>query len=255
MFNNLILLLLCIAINFPSFPECKDKLNPDFYRTWLRYEFYQDIMEGKTPLESMKMQPIMQLYFYPDTNLVLIGSFNEGMKWNFTITGTDTITIYYLYGKGKVEFTIFLLEKNYEKRLVVDDGIEKMVFIELDEKYYCRNGVIYFVNDKLITGEYVSSEDSSIKVTFSTEGKVEGLYNYSKYDIPLVLFELPNDFDTIILRCKARNSDCPEVFHWKRSSNSFILYYLEPNSNDVNDGMRYYNAQIGDKYIELVNVE
>ena len=132
MFNNLIPLLILIVINFSSFPECKEKLNPEFYRTWLRHEYYQDIMNGKTPRECMEMQPIMQLYFYPDTNLVLIGSFNEGMKRNFTLTGTDTITIYDLYGKGKVEFTIFLLEQDYEKRLVVDDGKENMFFKGLD---------------------------------------------------------------------------------------------------------------------------
>jgi len=255
MFNNLILLLLFIAINFPSFPECKEKLNPEFYRTWLRYEFYQDIMEGKTPLESMKMQPIMQLYFYPDTNLVLIGSFNEGMHLNYVIKSSDSLIIYERFRTEKVMFVVSLTKVNFQSRLIVDDGKENMFFKGLDEEYYYREGVKYFVNDKLIAGEYVSSENPSTGVCFFTEGQVEGLNDYSKYDIPLVLFELPNDFDTIILRCKTRNSDCPEVFHWKRSGNSFILYYLKPYSNDVKDGMRYYNAQIGDKYIELVKVE
>ncbi len=254
MFNSLIFSLFLVIINFTSLAQERVKLDPKFYRTWLRHEFYQDIMKGKTPRESMKMEPLMQLYFFPDTNLVLIGSFVEGMQWNFTITGTETITIYDLYDKGKIEFTIFLFEQDNEKRLVVDDGIEKMVFIGLDERYHNRNGVVPFINDRFITGDYVSADDSSLKVSFSSDGKVSGLKNYFEYGIPLFWIGLTEDFDMIILRYRLEGIRHFDGFHWKKSDDKLILFNIEPSDDDIDSEIRYRNAKILDKYVELIEI-
>lgn len=250
------LLIIVTVLNISSLSQESLVLNPEFYHTWLRYEYYQDIMEGKTPREWKKMSPMLELYFYPGTNLILIGFFFEGMELNYVLKNPDSLIVYEQFRPEKVLYVISLTKVNSESLLSVYDGSENKFFHCLDKKYYRRDGVECFVNDKMIAGEYVSAEDTSLKVSFSTEGKVEGLNDYSKYIIPLSTFELPEDFDTIILRCNISDADCPEVFHWKRSGSSFILYYLKPTSDDVNYAMRYYNnAEIGDKFIELIKVE
>ena len=122
-----IIYLFCylFAISILSFPQKNNNINPEFYKTWLRYEFYNDIMQGKTPRESMKMQPVMQLFFSQNKNTVLIISFNEGLNRELKVVTPDTLEIYKQFNNKTPEFTISLFEENNETKLLVDDGKEK----------------------------------------------------------------------------------------------------------------------------------
>ena len=253
-----ILYLFCclIAINILLFPQENSTINPEFYKTWLRYEFYSDIMRGKTPRESMKMQPVMQLFFSQNKNTVLIGSFNEELDRKFKVVTPDTIEIYKQSNNKTPEFTISLFEDNNETKLLVDDGKEKMIFKGLDKKYYDEGkGVNYFINDRLIAGEYVSTEDSTTKVIFTFDGKITGLKNFKKYLIPIFGIGLPLDFDTIILAYRNNGKRKHEVFHWKKSGDKITLYNISKSSDDEMDGGRYLNSKILDKYLELRKIE
>ena len=253
-----ILYLFCslIATNILLFPQENSAINPEFYKTWLRYEFYNDIMQGKTPGESMKMQPVMQLFFSQNKNTVLIGSFNEGLNREYKVVTPDTLEIYKQSNNGKLEFTISLSKENNETKLLVDDGNKKMIFKGLDKKYYDEGKVVdYFINDKLLAGEYVSTKDSTTKVIFTFDGKITGLKNFTEYSIPTFAIGMPINFDTIILTSKDNGKRKHEVFHWKKSGDKITLYNISKLSDNEMDGGRYLNSKILDKYLELRKIE
>lgn len=246
------LLLNLVILNLPSLPEVKEKLNPKFYHSWLRYEYYQDIMEGKTPMEAMKMQPIMQLYFYPDTNLVLMGSFVEGVKWNYKIRSNDTIVIHDLNDKRRIEFVISLKNDLDGIKLYVDDGKKIAGFIALEQKYNRSNGIVPFINDRFIEGNYRSLHDSTTKVSFTSDGKVSGLEKFYEYSVDLVWYGAPTRYDAITFRYKLNGETEFKLFHWRKNDDRLTLYNIEPSSEDIPLEFRYFNGTIGDKYIDLI---
>ncbi len=246
--------LFLAVLHFTSLSQDNAILNTEFYRSWLRYEFYQDINSGKSPRESMKMQQIMQVHFFKGKDSLLIGSFNEGMDLEFSVISPDTVFVYEQFRKDNVEFIIYLHDYDNETRLIVDDGNEKMFFKGLEGRYNRRDGVVRFINDRLITGEYFSAEDSSLKVTFFTNGKVAGLKNYGEYWIPTIPWEHPKDFDTIILLYISNGIRETDVYHKKKINNHLILYNTgkppvhNPNVFPGSDSI------ILDKFVELIKI-
>lgn len=251
---KIVYLLLLILLNSVIHPQIKE-INPDLYSTWLRYEFYKDIESGKTPRESMRMEFMMQIYFFEESNEVLFGSFNEGVIADYFIINEYSVEVYNkpgIYGNG---FIASLIRENDETFLLIDYEKEKILFKKLDKKYYHRDGVQYFVNDRFITGKYISSADSTNKIEFYTDGRVEGIKNYFKYDIPLFGFELPLDFNTIIMRYLQNSQREIDVYHWKRTGDTLILYNLKLASDNPDDPTRYIYSQIADKYLELIKID
>ena len=131
-----------------------------------------------------------------------------------------------------------------------------MIFKGLDKRYYTKGkGVDYFINDRLIAGNYVSTEDPTLKVIFSFDGKITGLKNFTEYSIPKFGIGLPLDFNTIILTSKDNGKRESEVFHWKKSGDKITLYNISKSSDDEMDGGRYLDSKILDKYLELRKIE
>lgn len=249
---NLVLFISGFVLS--SLEYAQNNISSEFYHTWLRYEYYIDICSGKTPRESMKEEPIMQLYFFESKNKVLIGSFSDGMTRDFTIKNIDTILVFNLYNAEIIDYTISLNHFENETILRVNDGKKTLSLIGLDKKYYRRDGVDCFINDKFITGDYISLTDSTLKVSFYTDGGIKGLKNYYRYWIPNILYELPKDFNTIEFIYKQNGRNFSEVFHWKKHNDSIIFYNLEKSSDPL-VGFEYRNAKILDKYLELKKIK
>lgn len=253
-----VIYILCftLSLSIIGLSQENKSINPEFYKTWLRYEFYSDIMQGKTPRESMKMQPVMQLVFSQNKSTVLITSFTEGLNREYKVISPDTIKVYAALNNGKLDYTISLLRGGNETKLLVDNGKEKMTFRGLDKKYYYGSkGVEHFINDKLIAGKYILAEDPASEVTFSFDGKITGLKDFSEYTIPIFGIGLPTDFDTIVLTSKVNGKRKSEVFHWERSNNNIILYNISKSSENEMDGSKYSNSKILDKYLELRKIK
>lgn len=71
--------------------------------------------------------------------------------------------------------------------------------------------------------------------------------NYIEYWIPTILWKLPSDFDTIVLRYISDGERKIDVFHWKKINN------IEPSINNPNV-FPGSDAIILDKYIELIKI-
>ncbi|MEW6196097.1 MAG: hypothetical protein AB1521_13185 [Bacteroidota bacterium] len=239
---NYLVLFLFIS-SFFSFSHGQNNINSDFYRTWLIYEYYKDIESGKTPYELYgKMKPIMQLYFFEGHNKVLMGSFAEGLQKDFVIKNFDTIIV----NDDEIKFTIFLLKDNGEIKLMVDNGRVGIVFKGLDKKYYDRQGVDWFINDRFITGNYIAATDSSQLITFSYDGSVAGIKNFNKYRIPLFQTGIPADFNTIFLQEEPINGGAGILLHWGNYDGRLILYDLTDEEGP--------DDKIKSKYLELIKI-
>lgn len=244
-----IFIIIC-SLNSIVMASMNKDINPLFYNTWLRYEYFEDIKEGKTPRQSLRMQPLMQLYFFEDANKLLYGSFNEGITAEYVVKCRDTLLVNKKFKESEVEFVLYLSNLNDETFLIVDDGNVETCFKRLDKKYYNINGVQYFVNDRFITGNYLLGNDSLSNCTFYYDGRVTGFQTYIEYQIPLVLFELPDEFDTILLRYISDGKKNTDVFHWQKSGNNLEFNYLSLQGN-FDDPMQYKDAKITNRNILL----
>ncbi|MBZ0198733.1 MAG: hypothetical protein K8H86_02620 [Ignavibacteriaceae bacterium] len=234
--------LFCIILSGLSLPQ-KKAMNEQFYNSWLRSEYFDEIKRGETPLECMKMEYVMQLYFFKGTDSVLIGSFNEGIIKEYSVESFDSLIVCDPNDLGKPKFIISICNEN-GLMLIIDDGYKKIKFRVLEKKYYRRNGVDLFINDHFFTGDYESAQDSTLKVSFSRQGKIEELNNVDRYKITLFAVDVPKiETVTFYLGHKFH-----KTFHWQKSGENIILYNLSNEDNSWPGP----NSVISGKYLELV---
>ncbi len=237
--------LFFIILSGLSLPQRK-AMNEQFYNSWLRSKYFDEIQRGETPLECMKMESVMQLYFFKGTDSVLIGSFNEGIIKEYSVESYDTLIVRDPNDLGKPKFIISICNKN-GLMLIIDDGYKKTKFKVLEKKYYCRNGVDLFINDHFFTGVYESVTDSTLKVSFSRQGKIEGLDNVDNYRITKFAIDVPK-FETVTFYL---GNKFQKTFHWQKSGANIILYNL---SNEDYNNLPSPNSVISGKYLELVKI-
>ena len=120
--------------------------------------------------------------------------------------------------------------------------------MRLNERYKTVNDINKFINDCLITGNYVSPEDSTLKVSFASDGTLIGLGKFNKYLISITTDGVPKTFNTIALSELIKTKLGPKFtnlhyFYWEKKDNRLVLYQTtEPTPN----------AKIQGKFIELV---
>ena len=241
------------------FPQESIKPNPEFYHTWLQYDLYVHLMSGKTPNEfHSPFNFVAQVYFPENSDTVLIGSFNEGAHYHFKVINKDTIEVFYP-GRDRIEYILTIEKINDKSILDIKSGDKKYLLASLDDEYHAHSGVDYFVNDKFFTGNYIAEEDSNIKITFTSDGRVLGLNNSNEYYIHVGRNFFPKDFDSVLLSeivTKERGKKVRDhlLFHWKKLGDKLILYNVSPSPEDMIDHGKY-DMKILDKYLTLKKVD
>lgn len=230
------LLILCEM----TFPQQASKI---FFNSWVDRDFYNCITSGGTPVECTLKKPAKYLYFIPGTDSVLIASFVEGLKVKYSVKDPDTLIISRTYNP-KIKYVI-TLSPGIDAAIILEEPDNvKTELVALDKKYYEREGAVRFVNDRYFSGIYTSGSDSSIKVTFTGEGKVSGIKDYDRYKIGIMPVEGPF-FESVIFY-KGRNYQ--EIYHWKRTGSKLTLYNLSEGEEGNNT---FFHRKITDKYLEL----
>jgi hypothetical protein len=228
---------------------------PSFFHTWLDYDYCKAIEAGNKPRE-LGMKSIMQIYFLPDSSKVLMGSFNEGMYRNYIFKDNENVEL--LDYKNEPSFLLTIKNEKGTPKLIINKWDKQFTLIPLDDKYYKINGVNSYINDKFIAGEYVSVDNETMKITFTTDGEVTGIGGFNKYDIPLFPFEFPKDLDIIILRPIDRKPKEPLPLNWKKSGDRITFYELSSEPYEevmgIPVGMRFTNARPIKKYLELKRI-
>lgn len=255
-----LLLINCFFFYSVILSQEQIKLNPEFYHTWLQYDLYEHLMSGKTPHEfGEDFQLVSQVYFPNNGGRILIGSFYEGVDYKFKILTKDKIEVFYP-GKSKTVYVLSLVKINDKTVLKIEGEDKKYLLASLDDKYHAHSGMDYFINDKFFTGNYVAEEDSSLKITFTSDGRITGLNNFNEYRVPVAGVLIPRDFDCVFLYEIITESGSKKVkdyimFHWKKSDNGITFYNLSKSSNDPQNIGRYYDTKILDKYLTLRKVD
>ncbi|MCK9426198.1 MAG: hypothetical protein M0Q21_09180 [Ignavibacteriaceae bacterium] len=253
------LLVTLFLLTDTFFPQESIKPNPEFYHTWLQRDFYEGLMNGKTPNELHSLLALVtHVYFYENSESILIGSFYEGVHQLFKVINRDTIEVPYP-GTNKIEFVLTLTVINDKTVLVIKREDKTYFLASLDDKYHVENGIDYFINDKFFTGNYVAAEDSSLKITFTSDGGVKGLNNFNEYRVPVVGVFVPRDFDCvslneIITEPGRRKVKDHLLLYWEKSKDTLILYNVSPSLEDEMDHEKH-DIKIGDKYLTLKKVD
>ena len=235
------------------------KPNPEFYHTWLQYDLYVHLMSGKTPNEfPSPFNFVAQVYFPENSDRVLIGSFNEGAHYQFKVINKDTIEVFYP-SRDRTEFVLNLEKINDKTILDIKSGNKKYLLASLDDAYHAHSGVDYFVNDKFFTGNYIAEEDSNIKITFTSDGRLMGIENFNEYYIHVGRNFFPKDFDSVLLSEIVTNEKSKKVkdhllLHWKKLEDKLILYNVSPSPEDMIDHGKY-DRKVLDKYLTLKKVD
>jgi len=99
------------VLSVSIFSQEGKKINPNFYNTWVESNYYEKIMNCKTPYELNSIgDNINKLYFYESENRILFSSFCEGIKRNFTIENSDTIKTLDLNGKQSTIYLTWIMQ-------------------------------------------------------------------------------------------------------------------------------------------------
>lgn len=255
------LLVSLFLLSSVSLTQEQIKPNPEFYHTWLWTDFYESLMNNKTPYELYPL-PIhtMQLYFDKDENEVFYGTFHEGITKRFRVISNDTIEIIDAENKSK-KLIIYLSEIMGQPNLVINDEGKTFFYSALNDKYNFRDGVHSFINDKFFTGNYNSEDDSTQKITFTSDGKVMGIDNFNEYTLPIEGVPLPREYDIALFfvvnkTTGRRDQKLTTMMHWEKSNDKITLYNVSSNVTDEysTDG-KFIGAKILDKYLTLKKVD
>jgi len=255
------LLVILFFLSSASLAQEQLKPNSEFYHTWLQYDLYEHLMSGKTPSEFQSpLNLVAQVYFYENSKRILIGNFYEGVHQQFKVKNKDTIEVTYP-GTNKIEFVLTLTAINDKTVLVIKREDKTYFLASLDDKYHVENGIDYFINDKFFTGNYISEDDSTQKITFTSDGKVIGIDNFNEYTLPIEGVPLPREYDIVLLfvinKATGRiNQNLTTMMHWKKSKDKITLYKVSRNATsecDV-DG-KFIGAKILGKYLTLKKVD
>ena len=254
-------LIICLfVLNSVSPAQEQIKPNPEFYHTWLQRDFYEGLMSGKTPIELHSLfELVTHVYFYENNERILIGSFWEGVHQLFKVINKDTIEVLYP-GTNKIEFVLTMTVINDKTVLVIKREDKTYFLASLDAKYHVESGIDYFINDKFLAGNYIAVEDSSIKITFTSEGTVFGLNNFNEYRIPVVGVFIPREFDCVLFHeilTKPHSKKVKDhlLLHWEKSNDKIVLYNVSKRTDDFDAHGKYIGSKILDKYLTLKKVD
>jgi hypothetical protein len=197
-----------------------------FYNFWVLSEYYNGIIQGKTPFElsPSKISPI-QIFFPRDSNMVLLGPLQEMMERQYRII--DSTKIEFLRSdsdKGQ----IILLSNN---ELILIYNKDTLSYTALPSIYNSKFGLTLFINDEFITGTYIPEDSSYKSIEFAQNGNLKGIDNFDYFSISLWGIGTPK-FDTIIFR----NSDTGynRRYHWERNGDTLVLHELDcPNQGSL----------------------
>ncbi len=250
--NKVICLITIAFLPVLTFTQEEAKLNPGFYNTWIEYDYYNELMNCKTPVDLKIRYNNIQISIEKSPKPIFFRTLYEGIKRDYKIKNRDTIEVIDLDGN---ESLIYVTDDGNETKLVHSNKDTTLYYIALEKKYNVRNGVDHLINDMFLTGDYVAEPDTTVKVTFSTNGSFSGIGNYNKYSIPIKGVGLPTKFDIVLLLeidKKVKNSI---LFHWEKTEDKLNLYNVRESQGGPNYLDKFVESEILDKHLTLMKIE
>jgi hypothetical protein len=246
-------IIICIFLWLTNtlFPQENKSFNFNTNSIWLLEDYYNRLIQEQSPqkLYGLADGQIMAIEFNDKENYLQFLNFYELTRHNYSIVTNNKIEVSYQREK-MIESTITFEEINGIPKIILENKDERKIFVRLNERYQTVNDINKFINDCLITGNYVSTEDGTLKISFASDGTLIGLGKFNHYLISITSDEVPKTFNTIafweIKKTKTGTKwTNMNYFYWEKKDNRVILYEIsEPTPN----------AKIQGKFIELVKV-
>lgn len=254
-------IIICIFFSLYNtlFPQENKSFNFKTNSIWLLEDYYNRLIQEQSPqkLYGMTDGQVMVIEFNDKENYVQFCNFHDLVTYNYSVIDNnkikvidnDTINVSF-WTKELVKSTITFEKINGISKIILENKDERNIFVPLSDRYHTVNDINKFINDCLITGNYVSSEDSTLKVSFESDGTLIGLGKFNQYLISITSDEVPKSFNTISLHELKKIKLASKItnvnyYYWEKKDNRVILYRTsEPTPN----------AKIQGKFIELVKV-
>ena len=247
-----IIIYIFFSLSITLFSQENRSFNFKTNSIWLLEDYYNRLIQEQSPqkLYGLADGQIMVIEFNEKENYLQFCNFYEATRHNYSIVTNNKIKVSYQREK-MIESTITFEEINGIPKIVLENKDERKIFVRLNERYHTVNDINKFINDCLITGNYVSSEDSTLKVSFALDGTLLGIGKFNHYLISITSDEVPKSLDIISLselkesKFGGKRVTNVNYFYWEKKDSRIILYQT---SEPIPD------AKIQGKFIELVKV-
>ncbi|MFA7418299.1 MAG: hypothetical protein WCZ90_01340 [Melioribacteraceae bacterium] len=235
--KSLILLAAITVSVLPSFVLAQtSEPNSNFDNTWLLKNYYERLAKSDSVCSAMNYSDfeIRRIYFNGKENVLNIGSLIEGNRESFVVKNPDELYI----AKSaffRNPFTLSLVTRDAKTFLafheIKESNKDTIYYVPLGDKYRSSSGFEHFINDKVITGTYISA-DQKLRLNFSQDGKLEGFEDYNKF---VVHHHTLTGFDIVTFQKKISQNINNNVsgkiikhksFHWKKINDDILLYNL-----------------------------
>jgi hypothetical protein len=225
---------------------------------WLLEDYYNRLIQEQSPqkLYGLTDGQLIAIEFNDKENYLQFCNFYDVTRYSYSVINKNTLTVIdndtinvTSWTKELIESMITFEEINGITKIIFKNKDERKIFVRLNERYHTVNDINKFINDCLITGNYVSSEDSTLKVSFASDGTLIGLGKFKKYLISISTETVPKSFNTIALwelkesKFGGMRVSNLNYFYWEKKDNRVILYRTSEPTPE---------AKIQGKFIELV---
>jgi hypothetical protein len=252
-------IIICIffSLSLTLFSQENKSFNFKTNSMWLLEDYYNGLIQDQSPQKLYELvdSQIITIEFSNKENKFRFSNFREPFTFSYSVLNNNKIKIinndpdpFFDVSKWLIDCTITFEEINGTTKLIFENKDEKKIFLRLNDRYRTINDIDKFINDCLIAGNYVSSDDSTLKVSFAADGTLSGLGNFNHYLISITSDEVPKTFNTISFNELKKTKSGTKVtnvnyFYWEKKDNRLVLYRTTEQTPD---------AKIQGKYIELI---
>lgn len=199
---------------------------------WLNSSYHKAILDNLSPYKSLKLIGDFSEILVEENSVSLVYNNSESEKLTFTKESGEKFVL-------KLSNGLDLTYNGNNKAQIVGKKINES-FAKVEKPGDGRSTVEQFVMSRLIAGTYNSKTS---KVSFSENGSVSGIENYSFYKVYTVFEEL-SDFDIMEFRDAAGKASFKA---WEIKNDELILFNIQPGTS--------YIFEKGDEWLRLKLIE
>ena len=270
---KLLILIIAVSLSLNACTSDKQKVNSDnsnpamseqlnLQGAWVLKDYTTDIEKTKSPLKSAeKLTGLVSFYvdtIFKNDSVKVAGSWNNHEGIIFTVYSKkaeksnhlktdlqdyEEPSNYFEFGFETTEKETILTLFHYDKSNKLLDSKQFTKILDKQNNTDPTYGLQYFVNQKLVSGNYTMTDDKNAKskVTFTNDGTVTGFPNFKNYYISTDFSGGPTPtFDEIIIDL---NLPTQRNFIFKRGENSLDIFSTKGNEADDDvkpDKLKYH---------------
>ena len=229
--RTIIIVILFVSVVFTNLFAQSNKSNmidSNYYGYWLNEDYYNALMNGVTPLEAYKFnKPYIAIIILEEQNKIGFSRYlNEIGFIDFSVTNS---LLQFEDRYEKKVFTLPIIDSN--KIVLIENSENITTFRKYPKKYQGKDSSFggyfphYLINDVFFNGEYVTLDSLKNKITFSLNGEVTGIPEFTTYYV-FANYLFNKDYNSIRFGSPSRKRNLP-IFAWEKSGDTLSLFSTE----------------------------